>query len=552
MNRARCRIRALTGFLVLTLFWLPSSQLKSQQLSFPERIHRYFHPDVVNVEEVQGLNQRIADGKLHLHLKDFLELVMKNSPDIRISRLDVYTASDLITAAKAPLDPLLTGGFNTQRIISPQYTEISGAETLSNLTQNSTLNYQQTLPTGQTVTASFIGTRNSGNSSFNFFNPNIFTGLNFALTQPLIRDFNRIQLRGPLEIARTEVIISSDTSAAQIADLLTTAARQYWDAIGARDFIGVQQQSVNLAQKSYERDKKALDLGALGKLDIYQSQTQVAERSRDLIAAQYAYQGALDGLRRLIGADLTPQMRNTDIVLEDDPAALPSQAILPFEEAITKAMASRPEMHGAQQKINVDDINARIARNVLLPRLDLSAIGGSTGLGGDSVPAPGIPSTTANTGLGDALRETGSYIYPTYGFGLQFTLPLRNSLGQAALSDALVNRVRDKYDERRTQQQIILDVRQAIRNIELARATIEASARARDIAKLNVDAEQKKYELGSNTAFEVLDSQSRLANAESFLLTAYVGYQQAYVSYQRATWTLLDSLGVVLEMPKSR
>ncbi len=111
--------------------------------------------------------------------------------------------------------------------------------------------------------------------------------------------------------------------------------------------------------------------------------------------------------------------------------------------------------------------------------------------------------------------------------------------------------MRDQYQERRTQQQVILDVRQAIRNIELTKTTIEVSIHARDIAKLNVDAEQKKYELGSNTAFEVLDSQNRLANAESFLLTAYVGYQQAYVSYQRATWTLFDSLGIVLEMPKS-
>ena len=547
MNSGR---RYLVWSALLSL-WLSSALLQSQDLSLPQRVHRYFHPDIVKVEAVQGLNERISDGKLHLHLKDFLELVMKNSADIRISRLDVYTASDQIIAAKAPLDPLLTGGFNTQRVVSPQYNETIGAETLSNLTQISTLNYQQVLPTGQTVTANFTGTRTSANSAFYFFNPNIFTGLNFSVMQPLVRDFNRIQLRGPLEIARTDLLISSDSSAAQIADLLANAAGQYWDAIRARDFIGVQQQSVNLAQKSFERDKKALDLGALGKLDIYQSQTQVAERSRDLVAAQYNYQGALDGLRRLIGADLTPQMRNTDIVLEDDPAVLPPETILPFEEAIRKATASRPELHAAQQRINVDDLNARIARNLLLPRLDLSVGGGSTGLGGDSVPAPGIPSTSANTGLGDALRQTFSYTYPSYGFGLQFTLPLRNSLGQAALSDALVNRVRDQYQERRTEQQIILDVRQAIRNIELAKATIEASIHARDIAKLNVDAEQKKYELGSNTAFEVLDSQNRLASAESFLLTAYVGYQQAYVSYQRATWTLFDSLGIVLEMPKS-
>ncbi len=548
MNSVR---RPLAGLLTLAFLGYSALPLRSQQLSFPERIHRYFHPDIVKVEEVQGLNERIADGKLHLTLKSFLELVMKNSPDIRISRLDLYTAADLIIAAKAPTDPVLDGGFNTQRLISQQFNEINGAETLSNLTQISTLNYQQTLPTGQTLTANFLGTRNSANNSFYFLNPNIATGLNFIVKQPLLQDFNRMQLRGPLEVARTQLSITSDTSAAQIATTLSTAAVQYWDAIRLRDNIRVQQQSVNLAQKSYERDKQALDLGALGRLDIYQSETQVAERSRDLIASQYAFQGALDGLRRLIGADLTPQIRNTEIVLEDDPAALPSQAILPFEEALSKAINSRPELHAAQQRLNVDDWDARIARNQLLPRLDLTVGGGSTGLGGDSVPAPGVPITGPNTGLGYALQQTFIYSYPSYGFGLQFNLPLRNGPVQAALSDAVVNKVRDQYQERQTQQQIILDVRQAIRNIDLANATIEASKRARDLAKLNVDAETKKYELGSNTAFEVLDSQNRLTNAESFLLAAYVGYQQAYVSYQRATWTLFDSLGIVLETPKT-
>ena len=110
---------------------------------------------------------------------------------------------------------------------------------------------------------------------------------------------------------------------------MATAAGQYWDAVRARDNIKVLQQTLDLAQKSYEHDKQALDLGALANLDIYQSETQVAERKRDLVQAQYAYTIALDGLRRLIGADLTPDLRATEIVLEDDPARLPSQSVHP-------------------------------------------------------------------------------------------------------------------------------------------------------------------------------------------------------------------------------
>jgi outer membrane protein TolC len=234
-----------------------------------------------------------------------------------------------------------------------------------------------------------------------------------------------------------------------------------------------------------------------------------------LIAAQYEYRTALDGLRRLIGADLTAALRGTDIVLDDDPEVLPDKSsILPFEKALEKALLIRPELDAAQKSTLVDDLNARIARNLLKPKLDLTLQGGTTGLGGNQVPIVGPLGVTipgSSTGLPETLTQMGTFKYPSYGAGLQLTLPLRNSAAQADLADALINRTRDQYQARLAQQQIILDVRQALNSLELANASIEAATRV--------------------------------------LLSSYVGYQQAYIRYQRAVWTLLDGLGMVLEKP---
>jgi outer membrane protein len=510
----------------------------------PDWVYRRFHPDTVKVRDVQGISDHVRDGKLYLNLKDFLELVLKNSTDVNLTRLDVYTAADQVEAAKAVYDPTLSFGFNTFRSVAPQASELSGADTLSNLTQNSFLNYQQAVTTGQTFNGGFNAIRSSSNNSFNFLNPNLTGALNLSVTQSLLQNRTNIQRSGPIQIARTQLLITSDQSEAHIANDLAAAAGQYWDSIRARDNIGVLQQTLDLAVKSYERDKKALDLGALASLDIYQSETQVAERNRDLIQAQYAYTAALDGLRTLIGADLTPELRKTEIVLGDDPAVLPPKsAIKPFEEALTAALRIRPELSAAQRRITVDDLNARIARNLLLPRVDLTAQGAASGLAGNQPPA-------SNTGLGSALGQTFGFTYPGYGAGLQVTLPLHSKTAQAQLADALVNRTRDVYTERQVQQQITQDVRQAINSLELANASIDAAVRARDLAQKNVEAEQQKYELGSITAFEVLDSQTRLSSAESALLNAYVGYQEAYINYQRATAVLLDGLGMVIETPK--
>jgi outer membrane protein TolC len=521
----------------------------------PGWVDRRFNPETVQVSEVHGLTERTSGGKLQLTVKDFLELVLRNSTDINLTRVDVYTAADQIVAAHAVFDPAVSLGFNTLRSISPQSSQIGGASTLSTLTQNSYINYEELFSTGQTASAGFVGTRSSNNSAFNLFNPGLYGTLSFSVVQPLLQNRNGIQFKAPLEIARSQLTITSLQSEAHIADLIATAAGQYWDAIRARDNIKVLQQTLDLAQKSYERDKQALDLGALAGLDIYQSETQVAQRRTDLLQAQYSYRSALDGLRRLMGADLTPQMRSIEIVLTDDPAALPRAEILPYESALAAALRLRPEIDAAHRRVTIDDLNARVARNLMLPHLDLTVQGQSAGLGGNSVAQTsslGITIPAVTGGLPDTLSQLFRFTSPSYGAGLQLTLPFRSTAARAQLSDALVARTRDRYTERQIEQQIIQDVRLALDSIELANATIQSSSLARDLAKKNVDAEQQKYELGTITAFEMLDSQSRLSSAESTVLNAYVGYQQAWISYQRATWTLLNGLGMVLETPKIR
>jgi outer membrane protein TolC len=374
------------------------------------------------------------------------------------------------------------------------------------------------------------------------------------VTQPLLQGRGNLQLRAPLMIARTQLLITSEQSEARIADMVAIAARQYWDAIQSRDNIKVQQQAYDLAQKSYERDKLALDLGALPALDIFQSQSQVAQRKVGVIQAQFAYRDALDGLRRLIGADLNPATRNTEIVLEDDPVSTPAP-VMPVDEAVAAALQKRPELSWIRRRQGINELNARVARNSMLPRFDLSAIGGAFGLGGNQIPVSGPLGTTSAFipgGLGDALHQMFAFQAPMYGFAVNMTLPVRSSAAQAGLADALVSRARDNYQQRQFEQQIIQDVKIATNQIEMGTAQIEAAKVARDLAQKNVEAEQQKYELGGVTAFEVLDAQSRLASVEGSLLEAYTGYQKALIAYQRAVWTLLDGMGIIVEVPKVR
>ena len=526
--------------------------------SFPllGSFERRFHPDTVIERDVEGLEQHIQGGKLVLNLKAFLALALKNSTGIRLTELDVYTAADAVTSAKAPFDPQVLFQFNAQRSVQQEASQTSGAETLSDLGQTTTASYSQVLGAGPTVTTGFNATRTSSNSAFNFFNPSVATGLNFSVTQPLLQNRGNLQIRAPLLAARTQFRIVTEQSQAQIATTIANAAGQYWEAIRARENIRVLEQSLDLAQKSYERDRQALELGAISKLDILQSQSQVAQRKLDLIQGRYGYQQALDGLRQLIGADLKPDTLGMEIVLEDDPREMPvGFHALPLGEAIAKARHDRPELSAAGRRVGVDELNARVARDQMTPRLDLSLQAGSSGLGGNQLPVVlPLGGTTAlvTGGLGDSLNQLFGFASPYYGFSLTLGIPVRSSAAQASLTDALVNRVRDRYSQRQIDQQVILDVETANRQLDLAQASMEAAKTSRDLSQQNVDAEQMKYQLGTVTAFELLTAQSQLATTENSLVNAYVDYQKAVVAYRRAIWTTLDDLGFVLESPSVR
>src|SRR5579871_8435 len=71
-------------------------------------INHRFYPDAIQVRDVQGIAERIINNKLTLSLRSFLELVLRNSTDINIARMDVYSSADQVKAAHAVFDPIVS------------------------------------------------------------------------------------------------------------------------------------------------------------------------------------------------------------------------------------------------------------------------------------------------------------------------------------------------------------------------------------------------------------------------------------------------------------
>ena len=371
-------------------------------------------------------------------------------------------------------------------------------------------------------------------------NPSIATDLQFTVTQPLLRNFGLFPNRAPILIAQRNLKQARASFQGEVNDIILRTVGNYWNVILARESLVVQRKSLEEAQKSYDHDKKALGLGALPPLDIYRSESQVASRRVGVIQAEYALKQAEDQFRQIVGADLDPAIRVLDLELIDQPEPLGDLPNTDIATALARALANRSEFEAARQQLASDELIIRLAHNSLKPDLELSGFYTGNGVAGHKFNTATPPQLITITGLGDSLSQTLHFTYPAYGAALSLSLPVKNHSAEANLADADASRRRDQYQERRTNQNITLEVTNAVHALEQAKLSMEASKVALDLAQKSLRADERKYELGAETVFFVLDSQIVLAQAELNLIQAQINFQVAVAQVDHATGDLLD------------
>jgi outer membrane protein len=500
-----------------------TAQVRSDKLGMPENLRKY-----------------VADGKLRLSLQDAVILTLENNSFVRVQETGVEFSKFALLGAHAPFDPVVTGSFNTNNTNSPPFSNLQETGVvipLKNITKFAQLNYSQTFETGTNVQAGLSSNRDSFSSSpgeVGVFNPSVASTLNLQFTQPLLRNGWLFANRAPLVIARRNLEQSRANFAAQVSNNILQAVGEYWAVVEAHGNLEVAQRSLDAAEATYKRDKRALELGALPPLDIYRSESQVASRRVQVIQSEYALKQAEDALRMTIGTDQDPYFQALDLELTEKAEPAGDLLTVDTAAALQTALTKRPEVDAARAALAVDATRIRLAHNHLLPELDLTGVYASNGLGGI-----GLNSTNQQISS-SSLNQLFGFGYPTYEAQLSLTLPLRNRAAKAEMGTALVSRRSDLYGERQLREQVMLDVSNAVHQLEQAKLSIAAGKEALDLAKKNTAAEQRKYELGQGTIFLVLEAQTEQATAEQTLLQAEVGYQLAVAGVDHATGGLLE------------
>lgn len=501
------------------------------------------------------LESFVVDGKLELSLRNYIDLVLANNTDIQIERLSVETARNNILRQYSIFDPLIQTSFQATRRETPANDALAGAATVSSLNQPLQIRASSMLPTGTTWNFAFNGAKSSTNSAFQLYNPAINTDLAFGFTQPLLRNRGGQITRLNITIAQSRLRQTGYSIEDRILRIVAAAENAYWDVVFAREQLKVQESNLALNEVFLKRSRRELELGAISQLDIYQPEAQYKNAELSVTQARYRLQVAEDALRRQMGADLDPQIRNQPLVLTED-VAPPVQMAIEREELVEKALRQRPEIRAARQAIDIDDLTIRGTKNALLPDFRLTANYGSYGRGGPFYQRQNVFDQGAGSsqiisvvpgGLNDALGQLFGFGFPTYSAGVILNFPLRDRRAAADYADAVVSKRLDALRIRTSEQTARLEVLNAITQVEQSRASIELARVALDLAQKRLDAEQKKFDLGTTTLFFVLDAQTQLNQRQSDLVNQTVTYRRNLTALSRVTGDLLTERGIAIQ-----
>jgi outer membrane protein len=455
-----------------------------------------------------------------------------------------------IGPALPQFDPVFSAQLNWTHQTTPETDLASlGVPALNTNTTNVNTGYSQGFGPGTALNVTFDNSRQTLNSFASNFNPYTASSLGFTVTQPLLRGFGLAVNRRYIRIAKNEGKIAGLLLQQQLIATVYGVERLYTDLVALYEDVHVKEQTLASAEKFYSDTKAQVDEGTQAPVELTRANAQVYSVRQDLINAR----GLLEEQEAIVKNVITrrtsddPEILNARLIPTGSIEVPAQDQVPPIQELLAQAFANRPDLRQADLQVQNSKISLEGARNELLPEIDVVGIAQNNALAGQQNPLTFSSDPQFIGGYGSALEQIFARRYPTYGAGVNITLPFRNRVAQ---SDVARDEIQLRQTQIRTEQfrkQAQLEVEDALVAMRRARASYEAALQTRALQQESLEAEQAKFEVGASTAFFIIQYQSLLGQAESTVVVAKSAYLKARAALQRATATILAENHVEIE-----
>ena len=440
-------------------------------------------------------------------------------------------------------DPALYGQVNWTHMTTPQTNAIvAGSNPLVSNVTLANAGYVQGFSTGTQVNLAFNNTRQTVNSISNAFSPATASSLGVTVTQPLARGFGLAVNRRFIRIAKNEQRIADLLMRQQLIATVYGVVRLYTDLVALSEDVKVKQETLTAAEKLYSDTKAQVEEGTQAQIELTRANAQVFSIRQDLINSR----GLLEEQEAIVKNVITrrtsnqPDILNARIIPTDSLNMPEKDNLQPIQDLLAGAFANRPDLRQAGIQVENSQISLEGSRNELLPEVDLVGIAQNNALAGQQNPIGPVGDPAFIGGYGSALEQLATRKNPTYGIGIQVTLPIRNRIAQADVTRDQIQVRQSQLRFQQLQNQAQLEVQDALVAMRKARSSYEAALQTQALQQESLEAEQAKFQVGASTSFFIIQYESYLAQARSTVVVAKGAYLKARAALERATGSILD------------
>ena len=538
-----------------------------------------------------------SDNTLTLSLNEAVKRALENNNDIEVARDDVRFAETQLRSMQGVYDPVLSFTPQIDKRITPQQSSLggsgrSGTTTSTTYSLSPSINKSFELGGGN-YTLSFANSHTNTSSSFSFINPYYSSNLSLQFTQPLLRNRSIDNNRRQIRIQKKRLEQSDADFRLRTIDVITRVQRAYWDLVFALRDQQNQLDNLNLTRENLRRVEAQIAVGTKAPLERAEVQTELANRESSLLVAVQGVSIAENNLKQLIFKDPTTREWSAQVTPTDTPKFDTTPVNL--NDALKEARENRPELRRLRLQNDINRIDIQYFKNQTRPQIDLESTLATTGLagkdvsgaaaagtlfpliGGDPntnasafllreiravqtqagfplsvvpfVPSLGGPPTNLIGGYGKDLSNLFGFKTRNITIGVAFQIPLKNSTAEANLAGANIQKEQLEASVRSQDQLIEVDVRNAAQAVETSRRRVLAARDARANAEMQLEGEQRLYQVGRSTTFLLFQRENALTNARNAELRAETDYNKALADMQRATSTTLRANNVMVETP---
>jgi outer membrane protein len=466
-----------------------------------------------------------------LSLHDAVKAALENNLNIMLRAYDPLRSEAQVIFAESNFDPLLNGTASSVYLNRP-----SASQFVTEIkTHDYVASFIDPVLTGGRYQIDFEATDNTFLAEPG--SPQEFdASWRVSVTQPLLRNFGVKANKTFIVEARNTLGISQSSFRQTVIDTLSGAEEGYWDLNFALMNLKTAQAALQLAQDFLDQNRIKVRVGTLAPIEITQAEAQVADREEAVIVTANAVKTAEDVLRGIMNVPKDSPIWSQPIQPSDP---LPLVEVAPdMDSSVATALARRPDMEQARLDLKSKETDLAYRKNQRRWGLNLSGQYGNIG----------IDSAAYRTSISDLSSGPN----PNWNILLALGIPIGNRQAISRYTDAEYALSQSQKNLEATELNARVVVRNAVRAVQTTLKRVKAAQVNVRLQKEKLAAEQKKFENGMSTSFQVLQFQNDLFTAQVRENLAMVDYNKAQVELDRSEGTLLEARNLAMPDNESR